>query len=313
MMGLVLGIGLVVIALSAHAQLQLPGAPASPSFNEPAPVLPGAQPVPPHLPGRPATAPPAPAEPQRGLRGIIAPEQRPPQQAADPTGVRDLAQVLSTDNNFNLPGIPAAILRGDFNALPDDLDTRALVSSYLRIINEACGEQAVDLALAMFRYASNEFRGGFNVMFRAEGFADARYLISRIGCVGNPFNTFIGNYTRLIQSRAPRAASPQDPVKFAALMSPAFRARNNIPDPDRLQRDRLTADATGEAEAACVARYAQQAFCRCVVDSVRGLSDNQTLRALSPSFDRIVSLPIDLAFLEERILACERLGGRPRP
>jgi hypothetical protein len=304
-----LGFMLFLAGGPAIGQIQLPGNPASPLPPAAPPVLPGTSQPAPVLPALPQTSSespgPSPAAPQPRLGENIRSEPR-IQRSADPTGVRDLADALAIDNNFNLPGIPAALLRGDFNAIPDDVDTRAMISSYLRIINENCGEQAVNLALSMFQYALNNFRDGLKPLFLSEGFADARYLVSRIGCVGNPFNTFIDNYSRLIQSRAGRPASPKDPVKFAALMSPAFRARNNIPDPSHLQRERALNEATKSAEGACVARYSSQPFCRCVVQAVRNLKDEpELLKSLAPSFDRIVALPVDLSALEQRLLACE--------
>ena len=242
---------------------------------------------------------------------------------------------------YKFPILINAIFNGRLDDIPDDRATRGLVFTFVKGFTDHCGEAPADVAIQVMPYASDIARkiysdpvgGGFKVleeMLRAaataqrqgvvagieeylrrngvasqDAYDDAKILIARHGCVGEIQSHFYSNMARLIKSRSSSEPATFDDVKFWALMSPAYRRQNNIPDPAVELARRKTEALKKTALQTCQSSFDRPAFCDCAIRNLgsAGLNDDQW-STLGKNFRSIAVLAKDRTDLHAAARSC---------
>jgi hypothetical protein len=101
-----------------------------------------------------------------------------------------------------------------------------------------------------------------------------------------------------------------DDVLIAALMSPEYRARKNIPDPAPELARRKTAALKRKAQASCEKSFSRQGFCACAMKGLdaTGMAD-ANWESLGASFHGAGALGAQRADLMTAVRICYRSPG----
>lgn len=234
------------------------------------------------------------------------------------------------------------IYGGQFDDIPDDRETRALVVSVFTSFNKFCGEGDTSTGAAAIKYGSEEVRqmqrdpaaaimknlqdiarmrdsalatGDFvgsmaeysnkSSILTAEGLEDGQRFVTVNGCSGDIFYQFRDNLGRLISQRANYNPAPYDELKVNALLSPEYRRRHNISDPSKELQTRTLKSYADRTQKGCMDQYEDQAFCACLTEKLGDLDlSDENRAALAKDFKAFPTIAKEKPDLLSTVRAC---------
>ena len=237
------------------------------------------------------------------------------------------------------------IYGGQFDKIPDDRETRALVVSVLTSFNKFCGESDVSISAAAIKYGSEEMRqlqrdpvnalgkmlqdivtmrdsalATGDVMgsaaeyakkrsiLKTEGLEDGQRFATINGCSGDVFYQFRDNLSRLISQRASYNPAPYDELKVTALLSEEYRRRHNISDPSKELRARTLKSFAEQTQKGCMNQYEDSSFCTCLTEKLGETDlDDEDRSMLARDFKAFPTIAKEKPVLLSTVRSCR--GG----
>jgi len=234
------------------------------------------------------------------------------------------------------------IYGGQFDDIPDDRETRALVVSVFTSFNKFCGEGDTSVGYAAIKYGSEEMRqiqrdplnalakmGQDIVRMRdsalatgdvmgsmaeyekkrsilnTEGLEDGQRFVTVNSCSGDIFYQFRDNLGRLISQRANYNPAPYDELKVNALLSPEYRRRHNISDPSKELQTRTLKSYADRMQKGCMDQYEDQAFCACLTEKLGDLDlSDENRAALAKDFKAFPTIAKEKPDLLSTVRTC---------
>lgn len=317
----------------ADGQGVLPPSPSEPA-TPPAMALPPSatspEPTVPMLPAEPGASGAAPLSIDKAARPAAPPSAA--QNTAPAPGMVPL-------DGYVMSGMIRALVARDLDAIPDHKPARQYIVSLVKAMNETCGERAANVALRAMEYvdprAGRAMRGdaeaGMQIMtdllkglaggvpgmvaqaeqssvLLKEGVEDGRLFIGRHTCFSTEFRRFEASVEAVVGQRAGRPMAQEDPLQWAALMSPEFRSLMKIPDPTEAMKRRELDRMSAGALKACIGTFdSGEPFCRCAVDKLKTHElASADWQALGTNFFKVAEVKTDRVRLRRDLQACDK-------
>lgn len=246
---------------------------------------------------------------------------------------------------YHVSGLMEYIYGGQFDKIPDDRETRALVVSVFTSFNKFCGEGDMSIGAAAMKYGSEEMRqlqrdpvnalgkmlqdivtmrdsalATGDVMgsaaeyakkrsiLRTEGLEDGQRFATINGCSGDVFYQFRDNLGRLISQRANYNPAPYDELKVTALLSQEYRRRHNISDPSKELLARTLKSYADMTQKGCMDQYKDSSFCTCLAERLGEIDlSDENRAALAKDFKVFPTIAKEKPVLLSTVRSCR--GG----
>lgn len=211
-----------------------------------------------------------------------------PQPPAAHTATPDAAARGPAVSQLVMSGVVELIRTANYEGVHDSQLARDYVTSLRRGLNDICGASA--------------FHGTGKLA--PEGVQDGRRLAEALGCRSAEFKTMAANAEEFDRRRT-GAPVQHDEILWSFLMSPEYRAKHGIPDPQTALRDRALRVFADAVQKACVDQYTSATFCTCLVNGLR--DDGATTddwQAMAKSLDAITAIGLDRKQVRARVRSC---------
>lgn len=259
-------------------------------------------------------------------------------RAGDP-GVTAPQPQTPSDDGYNFAVLMDRITKGDIASIPDDVMTRSVVMTMWASFTGACGEGNMFLSLQALAYGgfssgigawrhmardttqrslpsvADGMRTGIPGLF-LEPVEDTNRILALNGenCGNDRLVRFLRNFDGIIAQRSNRAPAPYDEIAFIELMSTRLRSKLGLADPaqlraarDQRRREQERQRLVQASAVACTRHYANDAFCRCLVDGMTKVEfSDDDWRTISGNFEAVARVGHRHAALRGLVRACNK-------